>query len=529
MKKYRVLGVFSLLLLNLNLWAFKVNEGELKNAEIKDAVFVNYTGPHLKIDSLSGIKKIGTDLGAAVAADPEKPSKSGSPNRYFVIHAVDPAEKGKFDADIISIGKAAAVDHITNVRRIIAAYLTSAYGYSEKDAETLAVFITVYNAVYRGKLNSPEKYKKIVIENLSQNSSGLSLNYKEWAGNTQIVIPLYDVNGGLSTVDTSIISSDEIVKNMQAEDDKGISPRKGMVDLKEREADLASLKAQNAQKKAAEEQKKLAEEKQKTAKLQQEAADADRLAFEAEKKAEENPEDEEAKKDAEAKRIAAAQKHDELSKQQETENAQLIETNSARDEAAEKQATADKKLSESQAERKEIAKDQQEIIERDAAMSKLPFVFGIELTDGSGELCSLVKINSDTGKIIKISKGSYIRNRTIFKTGDNFIAIAGETGGNKAVKLVIFSSDTMEINSESNEIVSEKSVLIQDEGLFYCIIQENEKWLLARYDQNLSLKNKSNISVKMNTPVTVTENHIIVTDYSGTVRLLKKADLLEIF
>ena len=78
---------------------------------------------------------------------------------------------GNKEADILFIGKDATVDHIKNLRRIISAYLSSAYGYSEKDADTLAVFITVYNAVYRGQYDVyNSKYKAVVVKNLSQDN-----------------------------------------------------------------------------------------------------------------------------------------------------------------------------------------------------------------------------------------------------------------------------------------------------------------------------------------------------------------------
>ena len=242
----------------LSLSALEVNETELRSVGNNAIVFINYTGPHSKIDSISSIRKIGSDMGKAVSSVRSSSTRAGNPSRYSVIHAVDPSEKGKLDADIILLGKDAGVDHIDNLRRIIAAYIEESYGYSESDARTIAVFVTVYNAVYRGNLDKfLEKYKKVVTGNLSSSSCGLSVNYREWPGSSQIVIPLYDVNGGLSTIDTTVITSTEVVKRMQEDDDKNIEARKNMVDIKEREAEEAAKKAQDAQKTATEEKKKL--------------------------------------------------------------------------------------------------------------------------------------------------------------------------------------------------------------------------------------------------------------------------------
>lgn len=527
MKSRFILFIGGLFLLALPVSALEVNENELKSTGNADTiVFVNYTGPHAKIDSLESIKKLGSDLGAAVAENPSARTAAGETARYSVIHAVDPNEKDKLDADIIFIGKNASVDHINNLRHIIASYLSAAYGYSQQDAQTVAVFVTVYNAVYRNDLTTfQNKYKKVVTDNLSADSCGLSVNYKDWPGSSQILIPLFDVNGGLSTVDTSVISDSQVVKNMQEDDGKNIESRKNMVDIKEREAEQAAEKAQEAQKTAVEEQKKLDEEKAKTEELKTEAEEAQAQAEEAKKTAEENPDDEQAQAEAEEKQAEAEEKQQAYEEQQTVEQEQQAAAEEAKQTASEQQAVADKKNAEAQEERKVIAHDQQEVIQKEIADAAAPSAYGIELTDEASMLSGMIKINTDNGQVIKSSPVTYIRNRTLFQAGENFIAIAGENSGNGAIKLVLLSPDTMEIYAESNETVAENSVLVQDGSDYYCVIQDGSSWVLAKYDQNLSLKLKSPVRVKSGTPVTVASQYIIVTGSDGTVKLLNKSDL----
>lgn len=528
--KFVKFAIALLISLSTTAFALEVDENELKSTgTIDTVVFVNYTGPHAKIDSLSSIKKIGSDLGTVIAADPEKMTNTGAANKYSVIHAIDPSESGKLDADILLIGPNATVDHIKNLRYIIASYLSSAYGYSEQDAETVAVFVTVYNAVYRGNTEYfAKKYKNIVNSNLTADKCGLALNYKDWPGKSQIVIPLYDVKGGLSSVDTSVISDKEVVKHMQEDDDKNVESRKQMVDIKEREAEDATEKAQEAQKKAVEEQKKLQEEKQKTQEVKKEAETAKKEAEQAKKVAEENPNDKKAQEEAAKKQEVAEEKQEELKAQEEKQAEQEEKTEEAKETAAEKQAVADKKTNEAQEERKEIAKDQQEVIEKAIRDAATPAVYGMELTDEDQLLSTLIKVNSQNGQIIKTSPVTYIRNRTMFQAGENFIAIAGENKGNGAVKLVLLSSDTMEITAESNEIVHENSVLIQDGTDYYCVIQDGKNWVLAKYDQELTLNLKSPVPLMSSTPVSITEAGILVTGAKGYVKLLDKSDLTEI-
>ena len=179
MKKSLLLMALSLLL-SVSVFALEVNKNELDSTGDTTIEFINYTGPHKVIDSVAAIRSIGSGLGKQIATDPAKSASTSKNAKYWVIHAVDEKESGKLDADILFVGSEATVDHINNLRRIISAYLVSAYGYSEKDADTLSVFITVYNAVYRGKLDTfKSKYKNVVIENLSSVNCGLSVNCNE--------------------------------------------------------------------------------------------------------------------------------------------------------------------------------------------------------------------------------------------------------------------------------------------------------------------------------------------------------------
>lgn len=134
-------------------------------------------------------------------------------------------------------------------------------------------------------------------------------------------------------------------------------------------------------------------------------------------------------------------------------------------------------------------------------------------------------MNTSNGEIIQSSPVTHIRNRTMFQAGGNFIAIAGENAGNGTVKLVLLSPDTMEITKESNETVAEDSVLVQDNGQYYCVIQNGQNWTVAKYDADLNLLLRSNASVNPNTPMTVTDEFVIVSGPTGTVRLLRKANL----
>lgn len=528
MKKITCLLLISLLSIS-SIFSIEVDKNELNTTGNEIIEFINYTGPHKVIDSAQAIKEIGSDLGKDISLSVS--STNGSNEKYYVVHSVTSQSKDQLDADIIYIGSTATVDHVDNLRRIISGYLQSAYNYSEKDANTLAVFITVYNAVYRGKLDTfKSKYTEDVVKNLSSENCGLSTNYKDWPGKSEIVIPLFDVkNGGLSTVDTSVIADSKVVDSMQEDEDRNIDSRKDMVDLKEREADESSEKAQEAQKEAVQEQKVLNETKKEAEEAKKEAEEAKKEAEVAKKVAEENPNDKKAQetaKEAEKKAEEATAKAEE--KQQQVEEQQK-KTDDAKETAKEAQEIADKKQNEAQTERKEIAQDQQEIQQEKIAEAKANTEYGIIIVDEENLLSRLVKFNSDNGEIIRKSPVAVIRNRTIFEVGsegsEQFISVAGDNAGNGTIKLVLMDQDNMEITRESNETLSEDSVLVKDGDDYYCVIDDNGKWVVAKYNAELSLRYKSSIAVKSSTPITITKSGVVVTDSTGQLMLLSKTDL----
>ena len=148
MKKNLLIITWLLTIFLLPLQALQVSKDELQAAGTDTTiVFLNYTGPHAKIDSIAEIRAIGQKLAEPIAQDVTTSITTGANDYYQVIHAIAPSETTGLDADIFIIGKNATVDHITNLRRIIGSYLETAYGYSQEDAETLSVFITVYNAL----------------------------------------------------------------------------------------------------------------------------------------------------------------------------------------------------------------------------------------------------------------------------------------------------------------------------------------------------------------------------------------------
>ena len=155
----------------------------------------------------------------------------------------------------------------------------------------------------------------------------------------------------------------------------------------------------------------------------------------------------------------------------------------------------------------------------------MPSAYGIIIADEKNILSRLVKFNTDNGEVIKASPVTVIRNRTIYKTSDAYIAIAGENTGKGTIKLVLIDEESMEIFAESDATVSENSVLVKDGEDYYCVIEDGKNFVIAKFDEKLTLKLKSKVNVVESTPITVAESGIVVTDKKGNLKLLSKETL----
>ena len=525
MKRFVLFSMLFLAFFSLN--ALEVNQPELESVGKDTIEFINYTGPHTVINTKDEIAGIGSALGEKVAPNVANKYETGDNSKYYVIHAVDSSVKTGLDADILILGKNANVDHIKNLRSIISSYLVSAYGYSKADADTLAVFITVYNAVYRNDLDTyKSKYKEVVTKNLTKENCGISVNYKDWAGKTQLVIPLLNpVDGGLSTIDTTIISDSTVIESMQEEDERGVDERKNLVDIKEREADVAQEEAKEAQKEATVAKQEVTKAKEELKQVEEEKKAVEKELEEAKEELAENPTDkkaQEAVKEAEKKVEEVEEKVEEAVAKVEEK---VEEAEKKAEEAKEAQSFADKKLSEAQTERSEIATDQQKNIADAKAEAKMVTTYGLQLVDSSNLLSKLVFLDVETGKIVKSSPVQVIRNRSIVSTGNGFAAIAGDTGENQAIRLVILDSENLEIVSQTEEDVAPNAVLVSADNYLYTVVKSTSGFVVAKYSNDLRLQAKSTLKVMETTPITVTDKGIVVTDSYGAVKLLSKSDL----
>jgi hypothetical protein len=533
------------------------DRGELESAKSAGIVFISYEGPSTRIDSLAEIKGLGSTLGKAIAGG--KGAAQAGDARYRVIRAIDPSAKDGLDADIIVLGADSQVDHIRNLRWIIAGYLSSAWGYSEKDSYTLATFVSVYNAVHRGELAYfSSKYKAVVQKELAADNAGLALKYTEWPGKSRIVIPLSAgaKAGSLGAVDTGAISDKKVAESLKEAPGKGVADRQALVDVKEREAAQKQAEADKQKADAAAAEKKLAADKAK--------AEADRAALEKEKAAAAKPAvaaapaadskaapaagtqagapAEAAKADSgkadsaapaaggEAKAAELSKKEAEVKAEEASVKAQESAVAAKKDEAAKTEAAAAAKKDEAAADRKDITADQKTVIAAEVAdkgKSEAAGIFLIRVGDDASHLGQVVFMDADKGQAIRSSRINSLHLRSLSELGDAFVAVAGVEGKSGGVKLVRLDKTSLESVAESkSDMFAESAVLVSGEALYAVVKAADGACYLAKFAaQDLAEQSRSKESVMPYTLPRLASGGVAVQAPGGGFLLLKPDSL----
>ena len=475
-----------------------VDRGELESAKDEKIVFVNYEGPQSRIDSLASIKGIGSALGAAMPPLSAGSARSGS-GRYYVIRAVDASVKEGLDADILVLGPDAEVDHVRNLRWIISGYLSAAWGYAEKDAYTIATFITVYNAVHRGDMAYiGSRYKAVVAGNVSAEDAGLALRYDQWPGKSRILIPLSAGArpGSLGAVDTGAVSDKQVTESLRAEPGKGVEDRQALTDLKEREVEEKKAAAEEKKGEAAKAEADLAAEKARLAEADAklEAAKKEEAAAkaEADKAAAAGDAQEAAVARSEAEK-AAAEREAAAAEKAAAEKAVAAkeETAAAKtEEAAKAEAAVAAKEAEVAADRKEVSADQKAAIAEEVAAKQKGEAAGVylfEVVDSGYPFARIVFVDADSGKLIRASALNSIRARSVVDSGDSYVAVAGREGGTGAVRLVRVEKASLMAVAEGKTDLFPESLVWKVGDSYYAVAKaEGGKWRLARFDASLA-------------------------------------------
>ncbi|MDR1363541.1 MAG: hypothetical protein LBJ35_05775 [Spirochaetaceae bacterium] len=480
----KIFGIFfTTLFINASVFIYAqevVDTGELQSS-LGTVEFIDNTAAAARIDTRQQIFNIGGALGAAVQGGA---ALAGENARYFVIHRLHPTEFDKLDGDIFGIGPNAGVDTIRNLRLILQAYLQNAYGYSTADADLLAEYITIYNAVYRrNRAYFSGRYKTPLMTDMTEGKEGISTRWDEWAGNTLMLIPLQTAaDGSLSAVDTTSITSGEVVDEMRKDADKGIEQRQQMVDLKEREADEAAQKASIQREEVAREEQRIAEQRSAVEEEKQQIAEE-----RAQVPAGTTPAEEAARQAVlDEREAAAASKEAAL-------DAQEDDLEKQRQNAAAAEELAGRKIEEANAERAAISEDQRELIARElGAAANIPpqtapatGILGIRLNERNSPVGTPVLVSPASGELLKVSGLTTIQARTLVRIEGKILAVAAENSGG-VYRVIVIDTTTLQSVKQSEDEINRESLIWTNGANLYAIVNTADgQQRLARFNTDL--------------------------------------------
>ena len=163
----------------------KLKEEEIKNSP--KVQFKNKTTKKAHLETKTLHENLGKKLGRLILAEPTKTHELEG----IRVIRISTQEEEKLGGDILYLGASTNFGHIHSIQRILSGYLQTVFDYPESQAEILAIYTLYYNAIHRGKLNYIlSKYTSKIKDFLTNKGMGISTNHREWAGNTEIVIPV---------------------------------------------------------------------------------------------------------------------------------------------------------------------------------------------------------------------------------------------------------------------------------------------------------------------------------------------------
>ncbi|MDR0324174.1 MAG: hypothetical protein LBI12_06995 [Treponema sp.] len=524
----------------------QVDRDELQG--LPPVVFINYEGPHARIDTREEIRQLGVVLGqniserekglepalAAMSIEQRRQYsylfQTGALNRYFVIHSVSGPEDGKFDADIFGLGVDAGVDHIRNLRTIIQGYLQTAYDYSESDARLLAEYITIYNAVYRGNWDFfVSRYKTPVINNLVRDRAGLSIRYDEWPGRTLMLIPLG--TGGIGAVDTSAIMDRRVIEELRREEDQGVPQRQGMVEIMEREADRAEQRAQVEREVIREQERQITEERRQTEQERQsieqerQSIEQERQRIQEDLEAGRITEEEarQAQQELDRREQGIQQRQQEIEQREQETDRRQEDVEQRREEAQRLEDFAEERMDQAQQQREEIARDQQAAIVQETTGG----VLGITIEKQNPPMGRLIRFDPVTGNEIRRSPLDSVHVRTVTFIGGKILAIAGENIGSGAVRLIEINQTNLIMARQGDDDIMTGSLLWVNGSDLYAITVDlsNNACYLGRFDTNLALQAKSSVRVHREASVAIQQGYLLSQREDGSVLILNPSTL----
>ncbi len=484
-----------------------VSESEVKSS--KKVIFQNKNF----IKAAPAIRNFHESIGKKLATSlQEKPDQSHFYDGV-TLSRIFP-DKNLLGADILYLDDSTDIGHINTVQRIISGYIQQAYQYNEENAFFLARYILYYNAINRGKIDYIlKKYSSEISNVVKPKDLGISKSYRDWAGHTQIILPL---EGNILKKSKADLTLSELGERVHEMGEK----RASSVDKKK----LTEIIIE----KAVEEKKQIKEKKEEIAK--------DLESLEKKKKNLEVKLNEIGTVDSEKSEAKKLQKekediNDKIAKLEDTKTKlDAKEKSQTAESAATPSQTATQPVEEKPAQKQETAKleppkePSPEVVKLEKELEKVKeelaakveekskAEFSANVVDGKIPIIKIFPDGTcgnelhllDPNKDDFVFKGNYtqICGKT-FKDFGTGILVIGLKDNKENVRLVLLDKNELKPSTFSETNIHPKSPLEVFDNFIYAIEFEAGKYYLSRFDATLKRMTKSDQEVLPDSTITI--------------------------
>ncbi len=509
--------------------ALELDRSELEETSGADIEFENYEGPVESIDTREAIRGIGDALGRGMTED----GRGDFEGRYRVTRILGDADSALFSADIIELAEDARVDHIDNLRRIVAGYLEAAWDYETSDADLVARFATIYNAVYRGAMDLfSGRYRTEVVAALDPERAGLAISYLQWPGQTQIVLPIRDdrAPGDLDAVDTGQLVDPQVIAELRSRSDLGIEDRKAIIAFIERVIE-ERVEAIREEQVALDEEREAVAERQREVEAEIRALEGDdtddTAAAELEADGATQARDEEAP-------VEAPAADDEDERAEPTEAVDDTETEERLTELRREQeelATEERAIEERQETLDRETEDLEELTERVAELYEetAEDLEILETGEGGREFVPFVVARGGAQfelAVVDLTEAAVAGERTIpivdrdLVTFQSGILVANE----RSRRLLLLDAASLGVIAESDVEVVPGGRIRPVGGTILAVVPDAGRFYIGEFDAQLVLLRRSAEPVLARTDIVTRGDRLVVQDEDGAIRILSLTD-----
>ena len=502
---------------------FAQDAPEFEREEVNNSApvqFINRTNQRASAEMRAQDVTAGQTLAGQVVETRESANNDVQVRRLF-----DPANPG-LGADVLTIGPRANFGHINRIQRILTGYLMKAFEYNEADATTVSRFVLYYNARQRGNMEAVrQRYSEAVAGAVTPERVGIDRSYRNWAGNTQILLPL---RKNVTRPDQTELNDQEIEN--QTRDDATTTEQNDLNRIQEERTQETTTRIQEQNEQIQDQRQNIQDQQQQT---QQQLEDANRRLQDVQNDPNATPEQvEQAQNEVtqlqeqqenlqqQDQQLADQQTENnqnlqEIQNQQENQDVAATDTtattntdNAATDTATDTNATTTTTQQDEAAEEPDVS---QNVIQ-----NKILFMRVVRYFQGGHYSNELWAIDSNADDALFRSPFTNICSREFTTIQDVGVLVTGYSGTNQDHNpndhhLVMLDPETLAKKAESAEVVYWRTPMEWRDQKIYAFAEVEGQHYIARFNPDLTLDVRGGVAGNPNSMITFTQDKIYIT------------------